>query len=51
MKADRHGDKAAAMKYMNDLPSMYMGREIMAERIMNGLNFRQAIEKLINPQN
>ncbi len=47
LKADRHGDKAAAMKYVNDLPSMYVGREIMAERILNGLSFRQAVKKMI----
>ena len=48
LMADRHGDKDTAMKYVNDLPSMYVGREIMAERILNGLNSRQAIEKLLN---
>ena len=36
------------MKYVNDLPSMYVGREIMAERILNGLNSRQAVKKLLN---
>jgi len=48
LMANRHGDKDAAMKYVNDLPSMYVGREIMAEKILNGLNSRQAIGKLLN---
>ena len=48
LMADRHGDKNTAMKYVNDLPSMYVGREIMAERILNGLNSRQAVKKLLN---
>ena len=48
LMADRHGDKDTAMKYVNDLPSMYVGRKIMAEKILNGLNSRQAIGKLLN---
>lgn len=48
LMADRRGDKDTAMKYVNDLPSMYVGREIMSERILNGLNSRQAIKKLLN---
>ena len=48
LMADRRGDKDTAMKYVNDLPSMCVGREIMAERILNGLNSRQAIRKLLN---
>jgi hypothetical protein len=48
MNQTTHGDKDAAMKYVNDLPSMYVGREIMAEKILNGLNSRQAIGKLLN---
>ena len=47
LMADRHGDKEAAMKYVSELPSMYVGREIMAERILNGLSSRQAIKKLL----
>ena len=31
LMADRHGDKEAAMKYVSELPSMYVGREIMPE--------------------
>ena len=48
LMADRRGDKDTAMKYVNDLPSMFVGREIMSERILNGLNSRQAIKKLLN---
>ena len=43
----KHGDTEKAMRYVNELPSVYCGREIMAERIMNGVTFREAVEKLI----
>lgn len=43
----KHGDTEKAMRYVNELPSVYCGREIMAERIMNGVKFREAVNKLI----
>lgn len=41
----KHGDIETAMKYVNELPSVYCGREIMAEQILYGLTFREAINK------
>lgn len=41
-----HGDVDSAMKYVNKLPSVYCGREILAEKVLHGLNFRQAVRKL-----
>lgn len=41
----KHGDIETAMKYVNELPSIYCGREIMAEQILCGLTFREAINK------
>ena len=47
MVAARHGDTDFAMKYVNELPSIYCGREIVAEQVLNGLNFEQAIDKYL----
>ena len=47
MVAARHGDIDFAMKYVNELPSIYCGREIVAEQVLNGLNFEQAIVKYL----
>lgn len=47
MLSVRHGDTDLAMKYVNELPSIYCGREIMAEQVLNGLNFEQAIDKYL----
>lgn len=46
MLAANHGDLDSAMKYVNELPSVYCGREVMAERVLYGLNFKQAIRKI-----
>lgn len=45
----KHGDIDAAMKYVNELPSVYCGREIMAERILHGTSFHEAIKNLYFP--
>lgn len=42
----RHGDTETAMKYVNELPSLYCGREIMAEKILNKVNAKDAIKKI-----
>ena len=42
----KHGDVEGAMKYVNELPSVYCGREVMAEQILHGISFREAIKKL-----
>lgn len=42
----RRGDTETAMKYVNELPSLYCGREIMAEKILYGVNSKQAIKKI-----
>ena len=39
----KNGDMEAAMKYVNELPSVYCGREIMAEQVLHGLSFREAM--------
>lgn len=44
--AANRDDTASAMKYVNELPSVYCGREVMAERVLHGLNFKQAIQKI-----
>lgn len=44
--AAKHGDTESAMKYVNELPSVYCGREVMAERVLHGLKFKQAIRKI-----
>lgn len=46
MLAAKHGDTESAMKYVNELPSVYCGREVMAERVLHGLNFKQTIRKI-----
>lgn len=43
----RHGDKETAMKYVNELPSLYCGREIMAEKILNKVNAKDVIKKMM----
>lgn len=47
MVSARHGDTDLAMKYVNELPSIYCGREIVTEQVLNGLNFEQAIDKYL----
>ncbi len=42
----KNGDVKEAMKYVNELPSVYCGREIMAEQILHGISFREAMCKL-----
>lgn len=44
--AANRDDTASAMKYVNELPSVYCGREVMAERVLHGLNFKQALQKI-----
>lgn len=48
----KNGDMEAAMKYVNELPSVYCGREIMAEQILHGTSFQEAMRKwlLINEE-
>ncbi len=46
MLAANRSDLDSAMKYVNELPSVYCGREVMAERVLHGLNFKQAIRKI-----
>lgn len=48
--AAKHGDTNAAMKYVNELPSVYCGREVMAERVLHGLSLKQAIQKMYETQ-
>lgn len=43
--AAQNGDKEEAMQYVNQLPSVYCGREIMAEQILHDLSFRKALDK------
>ena len=42
----KNGDVKEAMKYVNELPSVYCGREIMAEQILHGISFQEAMRKL-----
>lgn len=44
--AAKRGDTKSAMNYVNELPSVYCGREVMAERVLHGLKFKQAIRKI-----
>lgn len=39
----KHGDIESAMKYVNELPSVYCGREVMAEQILRGVSFQEAL--------
>lgn len=41
----KNGDVEDAMKYVNELPSIYCGREVMAEQILHGISFQEAIKK------
>ena len=43
----RQGDTETAMKYVNELPSLYCGREIMAEKILNKVNAKDVIKKMM----
>ena len=43
----RQGDTETAMKYVNELPSLYCGREKMAEKILNKVNTKDAIKKIV----
>ena len=48
----KNGEVEEAMKYVNELPSVYCGREIMAEQILHGTSFQEAMRKwlLINKE-
>ena len=39
----KYGDIEEAMKYVNELPSVYCGREAMAEQILHGVSFQEAL--------
>lgn len=39
----KNGDLEDAMKYVNELPSVYCGREIMAIQVLQGVSFRKAL--------
>ena len=41
----KNGNVEDAMKYVNELPSIYCGREVMAEQILHGISFQEAIKK------
>ncbi len=41
----KNGEVEEAMKYVNELPSVYCGREIMAEQILYGISFQEAMHK------
>ncbi len=43
----KSGNVEEAMKYVNELPSIYCGREIVAEQILHGLSFKDALNKWI----
>ena len=43
----KSGNMDEAMKYVNELPSIYCGREIMAEQILHGLSFKEALNKWV----
>lgn len=44
----RDGQLDEAMKYVNELPSVYCGREIMAEQIIQGIPFRKALQNYLS---
>lgn len=46
--AKKNGDMEQAMRYVNELPSMLCGREIMAKQILDGSSFREAVEEYLN---
>lgn len=46
--AKKNGDIEQAMKYVNELPSILCGREIMAKQILDGVSFREAVEAYLN---
>ena len=41
----QNGNMEEAMKYVNELPSIYCGREIVAEQNLNGISFGEALKK------
>lgn len=41
----KNGDLEDAMNYVNELPSVYCGREIMAIQILQGVSFRKALHE------
>ena len=41
----KDGELENAMKYVNELPSIYCGREIMAIQILRGVSFRKALHE------
>lgn len=42
------GNTEEAMRYVNELPSVYCGREIVAEQILHGLSFKDALNKWVS---
>lgn len=44
----QNGNVEEAMKYVNELPSVYCGREIVAEQLLHGLSFKAALNKWIS---
>ncbi len=41
----KHGEKKKAMRYVNELPSMLCGREVVAEMVLNGTTFKTALKE------
>lgn len=41
----KNGELEDAMNYVNELPSVYCGREIMAIQILQGVSFRKALHE------
>ena len=43
----KNGDIETAMRYVNELPSVYCGREVMAEQILYGVTFKNAVKRVL----
>lgn len=41
----KNGNVEEAMKYVTELPSVYCGREVVAEQILHGMSFKAALNK------
>lgn len=48
--AAKNGELDDAMKYVNELPSVCCAREIMAEQILHGISFQNALQKWFSKQ-
>lgn len=46
----KNGELEDALKYVNELPSVYCGREVMAEQILHGISFQEAMRKWLLKQ-